>query len=115
MAHKAWNMNGHWVELEHGWWSGVAKLTVDGEAVFERPSPPLYFNLGFAHTFEMDEVPCAVGVVSEVLTFRLEFLAGEMAESVADANQLPIDLRPVQLLVLIISSLVILILTLAVA
>jgi hypothetical protein len=101
MAYKAWKMNGHWVELEHGWWSGVATLTVDGVVVFERPSPPLYFDFGFLHTFEIDDVPCAVRVVGEILKFRLEFVAGEEAEFLEDSNALPLDLNhPVQILAL---------------
>jgi hypothetical protein len=99
MAYMAWKMNGHWAELEYGWWSGAAILTV--VVVFERPSPPLYVDLGLLQTFEIDEVPCAVRVVGEILKSHLEFVAGEEAEFLEDSNALPLDLNhPVQILAL---------------
>lgn len=106
MAHKIWHVNGHVVELEHGWWSGVAKVTVDGELVFTRPSPPFFVDSGFAHRFEIDGLPCAVRVVSQVYNFRHDFLTGEEAKGIEEANRVQIEL-PLDQLIIALSGLVI--------
>lgn len=38
-------------------------------------------DVGFVHHFDVDGVPCAVRVVSQVYNFRYELLTGEDAES----------------------------------
>ena len=91
MAYRTWNVDGHTVELEHGWWSGVATLTVDDELIFRRPAPLLFIDFGFAHRFEIDGLPCAARVVGQILNFRLELITGEDAESINDANYLPLE------------------------
>ena len=91
MAKFTWQVSGHTVELTHGYWSGDSTLSVDGETVFRRPPPPLYFDLGFAHRFEVEGIPCAVRVVPTLYTFRRELLTGTDAEGVREASSQPIE------------------------
>lgn len=106
MAIKLWNVYGHQIYLRHGWWTGRAEIRVDGNLIFERPSPRLYADFGFAHRFEVDGTPCVVRVVSTFLTFRHERLIGEEADGVTESNHLPIEFPRLQIfLVFVVATL----------
>src|SRR5437879_3186846 len=82
MATSTWDVDGHRVQLTHGFWSGAASITVDEHAVFERPTT--LFDCGFVHRFEIEGKAVAVRVGD---TFRHELLRGFNAEP----NALPQD------------------------
>ena len=92
MSRQSWNVNGHVIELEHGWWSGKARAFLDGQLLFERPSPPLFLDFGFAQRFHVDDVPCVLRVVPTLIRFRLELLTGDAASHIASTDRLPIEL-----------------------
>ena len=85
MAYKKWDTNGHTIELEHGWWTGAAKVTVDGELEFKRPSPLLFMDFGFSHRFEIDGVTYLVCVICQVFKFRYELFERDEAKSIGDS------------------------------
>lgn len=85
MAYKKWHRNGHIIELEHGWWSGAAKVTVDGQLEFKRHSPLLFMDFAFSHRFEIDGVPYVVSVICQVFKFRYELFERDEATSISDS------------------------------
>lgn len=103
MAYKKWTTNGHVIELEHGWWSGVAKVTIDGDLEFKRPSPLLFMDFGFSHRFEIDGVPYVVCVICQVFKFRYELLERDDAINIGDSLWSHIELPLVQSIVFFIS------------
>lgn len=105
MAYKKWQKNGHTIELEHGWWTGAAKVTVDGELEFKRPSPLLFMDLGFSHRFEIDEVPYVVCVICQVFKFRYELFERDEATSIGDSIWSHLEFPLVQSIVFFISIL----------
>lgn len=103
MAYKKWHTNGHEIELEHGWWSGAAKVTVDGQLEFKRPSPPLFIDFGFLHRFEIDGVPYVVCVICQVFKFRYALLEKDDASNAVDSIWLHLEFPLIQLIGFIIS------------
>jgi hypothetical protein len=84
MATSTWDIDGHRVSLTHNYWSGVATLTVDEEVIFRRPSA--FFDMGFAHRFDIGGNPVAVRVLTNGFTFRHEFLTAEDAVQIRESN-----------------------------
>ena len=105
MAYKQWHSNGHVIELEHGWWSGAAKVTIDGQLGFKRPSPLLFMDFGFSHRFEIDGVPYVVCVICQVFKFRYELFERDEATSISDSIWSHIEFPLVQSIGLFISIL----------
>ncbi|QDT97196.1 hypothetical protein V144x_26670 [Gimesia aquarii] len=81
MAYKKWNSNGHIIELEHGWWSGRAKVIVDGQLEFTRPSPFFLQDFGFAHRFEIDGDLYIVCVICQLFKFQYKLLENDDAKT----------------------------------
>jgi hypothetical protein len=64
------------VRLEHGFFSGQAKIFVDEKLVFERPVT--LSDCGFQHQLSVDGVPCVVKVINNGLTFSYAFIENEV-------------------------------------
>lgn len=103
MAYRKWNINGHVIELEHGWWSGTAKVIVDGQLEITRPSPLLYMDYGFSHRFEIEGVPFVVCVICQIFKFRYELLANDDARNTVDSVWLHLEFPLSQLIGFFIS------------
>src|SRR5579863_6691736 len=91
MATSAWTLHGHKVALTHSFWFGNASITVDDEVVFRRPCPHRFVDYGFVHCFEVDGIPAAVRVVTNGVTFRHDFVNGDDAAALSEANALPME------------------------
>ncbi len=50
----------HRVALDYGFWSGTARVALDGEEVFSRGWAP--FKSGVEARFNIDELPCLLRV-----------------------------------------------------
>ena len=79
MATREWTIETpvrHDIRLEHGYVSGRARLYVDDNLVFERPTTIV--DYGFEQELLVDGTPCVVRVrPTWWATFRYEFLANE--------------------------------------
>lgn len=66
------------IGLHHGYRSGRAIITVDGESIFERSSEIVDF--GLEHAFTVDEIPCVVRIFPPLwqpVFFSYQFVANE--------------------------------------
>jgi len=74
MAHKVWTFtirgSRHTVELEHGYLSGKACITVDGEQI-ERSRK---IGVGSVHKFQVSGVPCVLEIIESGIQFYYELL-----------------------------------------
>lgn len=72
MAKEVWTFTvrdgSHTVELEHGYWSGRAIITVDGEEI-ERTRE---IGRGSTHDFQVSGVPCVLEIIETGVRFRYE-------------------------------------------
>jgi hypothetical protein len=64
MAVRQWRLDipgPHTVVLEHGFWSGKCRLSVDGTLIEERSGK--LWDTGWEHRFELSGVPCIARVI----------------------------------------------------
>lgn len=73
MTNRIWHIENpaaHTIRLEHGFWSGRARIEMDGEPIFERGGHLI--DTGFEHRFKIDGVPALVRCIAFPFHFLYE-------------------------------------------
>ncbi|WNG61381.1 hypothetical protein F0U59_46740 [Archangium gephyra] len=93
MARHVWDVllrnRMHRIELEHGYFTGRRRLTVDGQTILEQA--PGIIDFGSEHPFEVAGVPCEVVITENGISFQYHLVVDGAAHP--HGGQVPRPIR----------------------